>query len=75
MTDMNKKQLQLWVEFWHKRAMMQEEMIWIGCNPDNPEMFKRQAEEGFRLMGKMSLLVKEYLEKIEKAKTLNRENE
>jgi len=72
---MNKKQKELFTEFWQKRAMIQEEMLWVGCNPGNPEMFKKQSEEGFRLMVESGKLAKEYLEKIEKAKDLNIEND
>lgn len=72
---MNKEQLRLWKEFWMKRGHIQDEMIWVGCNPSNPEMFEKQAEEGFKLMHKLGILAKEYLEKIEKAKCLNKEKD
>jgi len=65
---MNKKEKELFIEFWQKRAAIQDEMIWVGCNPGNPQLYKKQREEGFALMGKMNRLAREYLEKIEKAK-------
>lgn len=39
-----------------------EQMIWVGCNPDNPELFKKQASEGFKLMAENSKLWREYYE-------------
>ena len=51
-------------EFMTKRANLQEEIIWIGCNPSDPEMFKKQAEEGFMAMRKMSELAVEYGKKL-----------
>ena len=68
MNILNKKQKELFTEFWQKRAAIQDEMIWVGCNPGNPQLYKKQCEEGFRLINKMNKLVREYLEKIEKQK-------
>ena len=63
----NKKQREIFREFWRKRADIIEEMFWVGCNPEDQKMFKKQAEDGFKLMFKMSKLAKEYMEKINKA--------
>lgn len=64
---MNKKQLELMNEFMQKRAYIQEEMLWIGCNPDNPEMFKQQSRAGFEKMHELSRLAVEYKKKIDSA--------
>ena len=54
------KKLEILTEFMQKRAIIQDEILWVGCNPSNPEMFKQQCEEGFNLMDKMSRLACEY---------------
>jgi len=47
-------------EYNKKRNDIIERMFWVGCNPDNPEMFKKQAKEGFKLMEEMSDLYKTF---------------
>ena len=43
---MNSKQLKIWYEIRDNH----ERMIWIGCNPEDPEMYKKQCDDGFGLM-------------------------
>jgi len=38
-----------------KREIM-EKMFWVGSNPDDVELYKKQAEEGFKLMDELKLL-------------------
>jgi len=64
---MNKKQKDLLREFMEKRAIIKEEMVWIGCNPSDPELYKKQSDEGFRLMVKLGKLMIEYDKKIREA--------
>lgn len=64
---MNEKQQALLKEWFEKRFEMQEKTLWIGCNPDDPEMFKKQATEGFQLMIEFSNYTKEILNKIDEA--------
>jgi len=40
-------------EFIQKRNNIIERMLWVGCNPDNKELYKKQSEEGFKLMIKL----------------------
>ena len=51
-------------EFFQKRAAIQDEILWVGCNPSIPEMYKKQCEEGFKLMRKMNDLAIEYNKKL-----------
>jgi len=44
-----------------EREKILERMIWVGCNPDNPELFKKQAEDGFKLMGELTKLDYEFI--------------
>lgn len=64
---MNEKQRELLKEWHEKRFEMQEKTLWIGCNPDDPELFKKQADEGFKLMIEFSNYTKEILNKINEA--------
>lgn len=45
-----------------KREKILERMIWVGCNPDNPELLKKQSEEGFKLIKDLNQLNKEFME-------------
>ena len=65
---MNKEQEALLHEYFQKRADIHEEMLWIGCNPSDPEIFKKQSEEGFKKMYELNELGREYQKKIEDAK-------
>ena len=53
-------------EFLIKRREILERMLWVGCNPDNPELYKKQYEEGFKLMIELNNLKNEYMCKIRK---------
>jgi len=47
MTD---RRLEILNEWWQKRAELQEKIIWIGCNPSEPEIYKKQVEETLALL-------------------------
>ena len=67
---MNKKE-ELLRKFIQDRANMQERMLWIGCNPSNPEIFKKQTEEGFKVMMEMSNLARKYIKAIEESEIID----
>ncbi|KKN76303.1 hypothetical protein LCGC14_0371550 [marine sediment metagenome] len=48
-------------EYMKTRSEIIERMLWIGCNPDNPDLFKEQSEEGFKLMGELNNLTKQFI--------------
>ena len=67
---MNKEQEALLKEYFQKRAEIHEEMLWIGCNPSDPELCKRQAEEWFKKMCELNELGREYQRKIADAESI-----
>ena len=66
--SLNQKQLELMYEWMKAHSEFKEKVLWIGCNPSDPEMFKQQADDGFKLMAEFSKYTTEMLKKIEEAK-------
>jgi hypothetical protein len=65
--SLNKEQIELIREWWAAHFEFKEKIIWIGCNPSNPEMFKQQADDGFKLMFEFSKYTHEMMKKIDDA--------